>query len=479
MRRLLLVAGLVVAGVVIAIVLAEVVFSHGAKRASLLSAGQEVDISQLRGAQSEGSIAIDPTNGRILLAGSNDVRARFMAVYASTDGGVHWSRAHLPPPPATAVCAMTDPSVAIDGHHRQYYGFLGVRCRGGRVRSTAVYVSTRSGPTGQWHTLRAPVAPPSRLTVGDDRPMLVVDNGAASPHRGRLYVGWTRFSINRNAFSDPESGQVDLIDAAAIVSHSDDGGRTWSKPLVLSHGGGPLEVRLATSSSGAVYVVWRDSKTDSIYVSRSAAGSAFAGGQLVAAAVVPPGRSCHGFRASIPAQPRRCVSPNPVVSVDNSSGSRRGRVYVTYGSTSLYGSQNVFLAAYDSRLRPLLGVGRPKQVDPRGGFAGPDDFLPSSATDPMTGRLWVCYYESGRGRSRATARYGCTVSTDGGKSWARPRAVARAASNETGRTADRLNGYGDYEGVAAMAGVAHPVWTDGRRLRELGEELYAARIELK
>jgi hypothetical protein len=402
------------------------------------------------------------------LAGSNDVHARSMAVFASTDGGLHWSGAHLPPPPATPLCAMTDPSVAIDVHHRQYYGFLGVRCHGGRLRSIAVYVSTRSGPTARWRTLHAPVAAPNRLTLADDRPMLVVDNGADSAHRGRLYMGWTRFSINRNAFSDPESGQVDLIDAAALVSHSDDGGQTWSKPLVLSHGGGPLEVRLATSTSGAVYAVWRDSKTDSIYISRSATGSAFAPGSLVAAAVVPSGRSCHGFRASIPAQPRRCVSPNPVVSVDNSPGPHHGRVYVSYGSTSLYGSQNVFFAAYDPFLRPLLGVGRPRQVDPRGGFGGPDDFLPSSATDPMTGWLWVCYYESGRGRTRDSADYTCTVSGDGGKSWARPRAVARAASNETGRSADRLNCYGDYEGVAVAAGVAHPVWTDGRRLQPPG-----------
>src|SRR5205085_4140864 len=136
-----------------------------------------------------------------------------------------------------------------------------------------------------------------------------------------------------------------------------------------------------------------------------------------------------------------------VVSVDNSDGPRRGHVYVTYGSTSLYGSQNVYLAAYAPGLRPLLGVGRPKQVDPVGDFNGPDDFLPTSATDPANGRLWVCYYQSGRGRARKAARFACTVSDDGGQSWALP-VVTRAASNETVKDADRLNGYGDYEAVA-------------------------------
>jgi hypothetical protein len=481
MRRLLFVlAGLAVVAVPIGILLGETsVFSGGTKRRSTLVAAHEVNVSQLPGAQSETAVAIDGADQRVLLAGSNDVRARAMAVYTSTDGGLHWSHEHLPPPRRAQLCAMTDPSVAIGAHHRQYYAFLGVRCRGHRVRSTSVYVSTRPGSGGRWQTLPSPVARPSRLTIGDDRPMVVVDNGTESPHRGRLYVGWTRFSINRDVFGNPETSEIDLVDAAAVVSHSDDGGHTWSKPLVLAHGGDPLEVRLATATSGAVYVVWRDSKTGSIYVSRSDDGSAFVPGMLVAAAVVPPGRSCHGFRASIPAQPRRCVSPNPVVSVDNSDGARRGRVYVTYGSTSLYRSQNVYLAAYDSRLRPLLGVGRPKQVDPTGGFNGPDDFLPTSATDSHTGRLWVCYYESGRGPARRKARFACTVSSDGGKSWVKPRVVAHLASNETAKGADRLNGYGDYEGVAAVADTARPVWTDGRRLQELGEETYTAELALR
>ena len=36
--------------------------------------------------------------------------------------------------------------------------------------------------------------------------------------------------------------------------------------------------------------------------------------------------------------------------------------------------------------------------------------------------------------------------------------------------------YGDYEGLAVAAGVAHPVWTDTRRLRTLSEEVYTTTL---
>jgi hypothetical protein len=80
----------------------------------------EVAISRLPGPQSEAAVAVDPSDGRVLLAGSNDVRARRMAVYNSTDGGLRWQTAHLPLPTGAHVCATSDPSVAIDGRGNQY-----------------------------------------------------------------------------------------------------------------------------------------------------------------------------------------------------------------------------------------------------------------------------------------------------------------------------------------------------------------------
>jgi hypothetical protein len=436
-----------------------------------LVATAETAVSRLPGPQSETAIVADPRHGNVLLAGSNDIRGRAMAVYGSTDGGRHWTHGHLPGLGPRGFCLMSDPSVAIDLRGRQYYSFLGLRCTGHLLRSSFVYVAARPGPAGRWRIVAA-VARQGFLTQGDDHPMLLADAKPASPHRGRLWLGWTRFAVNRDVFVNPEDPDVDFEDARALVSYSDDGGRHWSKPALLARGGRPLEVRLATGPSGALYAAWRDSTTNVVYISRSDDGVAFRPGTFVAASVVPDRRSCFHARARIPAQPRRCVSPNPFVSVDPSGD----RVYVTYGSTSLFASQNVYLAVFDASLKPLLGVGKPSQVNPPGDFSGPDAFLPTSAVDPKSGRLWVCYYESGRGQKRKTARYTCTVSSDGGESWLTPRHVAHVASNETVKPANRGNGYGDYEGVTALGGVAHAIWTDSRDLRELREEVYTARL---
>jgi hypothetical protein len=54
-------------------------------------------------------------------------------------------------------------------------------------------------------------------------------------------------------------------------------------------------------------------------------------------------------------------------------------------------------------------------------------------------------------------------------------------SNERTSGADSIHGtfkreYGDYEGLAVAAGVAHPIWTDTRRLRALREEVYTTTL---
>src|SRR5205823_2494776 len=129
-----------------------------------------------------------------------------------------------------------------------------------------------------------------------------------------------------------------------------------------------------------------------------------------------------------------------------------GHVYVTYGSTGLNRSQDVYVASFDQRIRPILGVRLLKPVSSTEGIHGPDQFLPTSTLDPETGRIWACYYQS-LGRARKVARYVCTASDDGGEHWKTPRVVSRAVSDETIKRAERADGYGDYEGIAATAGV--------------------------
>jgi hypothetical protein len=101
--------------------------------------------------------------------------------------------------------------------------------------------------------------------------------------------------------------------------------------------------------------------------------------------------------------------------------------------------------------------------------------------DATTGALWVCYYDTREDPTRVRAAYACTDSTDGAASFARPAFVASTFSNETtiyANTGEHGNEYGDYEGVAASGGVAHPAWTDGRFNQTIqNEEIFSAYVQ--
>ena len=440
-----------------------------------LHAGPVVDVSAARGPQSETAIAVDPADESRILAGSNDIRVRKMRVYASADGGKRWTSTVLPLP-NSAVCAASDPGVAIGPGGAEYYSFLGIRCEGRHAVGAAVYVASRTQPGAVWRLPAKPVGSAPRLTLADDRPSLTVDLGSGSPHRGRLYVAWSRFRFDVSSiWADPDEEQVNPVDVTAVVSHSDDRGRTWSTPTIVSQVGMPLEIRLAIGRDGQVYAVWRDAQTDSIYVSRSTDGSRFGGRTFVAAAVVRSEHSCHTFRARIAAQPKRCVSPNPVVAVDDSPAERDGTVYVVWGTTGLNGSQDVDVASFTPDLSPKIGVGHVQLVGPTEGMSGNDQFLPSATVDAITGRLWTCYYATTR-PSGTKARFTCTASDDGGRSWRPSVPLVTVASDESRSPANVANGYGDYESVAPAGRGLVATWTDGSRLAARGEEIMSARV---
>jgi hypothetical protein len=435
-----------------------------------------VDVSRAPGSQSEAAVAVDPHDPNVLLAGSNDLGSRLMRVYSSVDGGSRWASTHLTAPPVGDLCGTSDPGVAIAADGTQYYSFLGIHCSGRRARGTSVYLDRRSSATSDWEAIRLPVSSGDKTTLADDRPSIVVDDSASGGRAGRVYVAWSRFKFDTSSiWADPDEQQVEPVLVSALVSHSDNRGRTWSKPVTLSSRGEPLEVRLAIAEDGGVYAAWRDARTNGIYISSSKDGDSFGAPKLVAAAVVDPLRSCHEARARIPAQPRRCVSPNPVITIDDRGDRGDWRIYVVWGSTALNRSQDVDIASFTADLTPKLGVGRVRQVNRVEGISGPDQFLPTAAVDPRTGRLWACFYESLM-RRPASARFSCTASDDGGRSWSSAISAAASPSDESQRPANVANGYGDYESAVVSGRALVAMWTDGSRLKARREEIVATRI---
>jgi hypothetical protein len=97
-----------------------------------------------RRTQNEPSIAVDPRNPSIIVAGSNDYCAEIVngsgnvwaGYYRSTNGGGDWSNSLVPgypaddstegtSSPAQGSCAAAgDPTQAFDGAGHLYYGFI-------------------------------------------------------------------------------------------------------------------------------------------------------------------------------------------------------------------------------------------------------------------------------------------------------------------------------------------------------------------
>ena len=435
----------------------------GATRASGVT-GPEVNVSRLPGAQSEPTVAIDPSNEQILLAGSNNLAEGSMPIYSSTDGGVTWETGSTaPPPPSRSASCAGDPGVAIDARGRQYYSYLrATPCSSGEPR---LFVVSRPGPNAAW-SKPVLVAHPGR-SLFDDKPAIAVDASPASPNLNRVYVAWSRIS-HRSIYS-------------IVLSHSDDGGRTWSRPVKVNREGTELKyATIAVSRKGIVYVAWDDNSAYSLKMARSTnGGDSFEPQRHVVSFSIVPIPHC-GSGVVIVAHGLACIHANPILSVDRSRGRFAGRVYLSYGRTHFSGSPNVIVHAYTRKLRPIrLSRSRDEGVSVVRTAAGahPARFWAQSAVDPSTGALWVCFYDTTGNTGARRAYYRCTVSRDGGRTWTAAIRAASVASDATQPGAN-LRAYGDYQGLAVANGVAHPMWTDTRDLSTLAEEIYTTRLTL-
>jgi len=424
-------------------------------------AGPEVDVSSLAGPQTNPTITVDPRTPSVLLAGSNSLLEGAQRYYGSTDGGVTWTSGTVTRPVSNVLATCpSDPGVAIDRSGRQFFSFDRVTpCRSDAP--SRIYVATRDGPAGAWSS-PVLVAPLGSARV-DDKPAIAVDTSPSSPHLGRVYVAWARVSR--------------LIVYTIVLSHSDDHGRTWSRPVKVNRGGDELNyATIGIARNGTVYVGWTDSSRYSVLIARSTDGGDHFGAERTAAAFsLIPIPHC-GIGIVLRADPHSCIQANPTVLVDASGGRFSGRVYVSYTGTSYTGVQGPALTTFDSRLQPLSGAplrGEHRIVARNPALRHAVQFWVQSALDQTSGDLWMCFYDTAGDPTQTAVHYSCSVSRDGGRTFTRPIRAASAASDESLPGARQ---YGYYQGLAVSNGVAHPMWTDTRRLAELQEEIYTTRI---
>src|SRR6267142_1039116 len=203
-------------------------------------------------AQNETTIAVNPSNPRNLVAGTNDYRvfntregrndgAGF--AYTTFDGGRSWLNVQLPhltfQTGATGLLSdmdsAGDPAVAFGPHNTVYYANL-VFSRLNNGSGVVVSKSTDGGRTwGEPSIVHLDGVDangnPLDTNFFNDKEWISVDQ-----QTGTVYVTWTIFGPN---------------DSPIMVSSSKDGGATWSAPVAVNPSSGFTPGGITAYSSGS------------------------------------------------------------------------------------------------------------------------------------------------------------------------------------------------------------------------------------
>ncbi|MEO8973212.1 MAG: sialidase family protein [Ktedonobacteraceae bacterium] len=283
----------------------------------------------------EDPIATNPANNKNLLTGGNDYNCTSLqGFYASSNGGTSWN--HTCMNTLSGASGDGDPGVGFDSTGVAYITGIDTGTSDG---SDIVFEKSTNGGK----TWSAPAVAVKPLFSGGltDKDWLWVDNNASSPHVNSLYVSVTQF--------DNSNG------TEISVSHSNNGGSTWTTVGVEGHQSSPTIDQFSdvvTDKAGNVYVTWmrcvaNGSKSNcggtvaSFMLSKSTdGGNTWSTPVTIGKATLAPD-ICGGFYGCVPNTNER-LSNIPVIGIDNSTGKHAGDLYVVnYNYTAKHTSVQV------------------------------------------------------------------------------------------------------------------------------------------
>jgi hypothetical protein len=441
-----------------------------------LTVGTNVDVSNECGPQSETYIALDASNPTVLAGGSNEIFRLPMRGYFSSDGGGSWSGVDLPLPPSLSGTHDTrfgsDPSLAFDSRGDVFYSYIVVFFGGGNgVDGTEMAVARSSDGGKTWPA----VTFFSFATGGEhfnDKPMITVDTGPTSRFRDRVYVAWDAASGGSSA-------------GGIRVGASADHGATFTVTRADGPSGPGQSIAAVpfVGTNGELYVAYNGYVGHQIVFNRSLDGGATWGTAHAIAS------QSLGFQALIPAQSFRGALVYPACDVDRSTGKHRGRLVCSWMDVNSAGNTDIFVSFSDDK-----GDSWSTVLSATDRLGGVDRFNHWLSIDPTTGGVFVSFYDTRNDTTGARRMFDefLSVSSDGGQTFAAPNLrVSTASSNEHDcggvfpcAAIDYGNQTGDYEGLVAFGGVAHPIWTDSRRNQQsatgcsssLMEEVFTAAV---
>jgi hypothetical protein len=401
----------------------------------LAAASRNVDVTKKNGAQSETTIAVDPTNNNHILATANDLSAPSGAsvfVYESLDRGKTWADAGFNA--GNGFCY--DPWLAFNANGD---AFLSYECFDQRI-------SFRKAGTTTWTNSIL-----VNSTPFPDRDMVVADTSSTSSFKGSVYVGYDEANLGN----------------AAHVLFSRDGFGSWTKSPKINDTGATIGVNAAVATDGTVYASWEDYNAKKIFVDKSTDGGATWGTDHV---VTNFRLNTTSFFISIPPQNSRGVLPMPFTTVIQ-NGADAGRVIVTYFDKAVATpNTNAYVRWSDDG-----GVTWSSEIQVNDDTVNAYHFH-TAISQLANGTLVYSFYDTRNDQpaNKKTDRY-VSFSTDGGATWTANLKVTTAQSDETKAGSDG-NQYGDYQGSSGGNTFAQLVWCDSR-LGTLNEDAVSASVK--
>jgi hypothetical protein len=392
------------------------------------------------GPGAETHIAVSPTHSQWLVAAISDFQLGYNATKwaVSFDGGSSWSSQFVPISGNLRTTgdgkgweANSDPVVAVDATDNVYMANLYFN---DTDNANGLYISRSAAPLTAGlafdtaHTYPVVVNSSPTTDVFEDKEWVAVDKVS-----GRVCVSWTRFI-----------GNTDMI----MFSSSANSGQTWSTPIQISpsdQNGGVQGSQVAVGPDGTIYVAWQVAYvggTRRVYLSRS-----YDAGVTFTAPVIASTYNELTFNSTY----RRNSFPSLAVSPVVNPADGATWVYVAYGS--MQGSK---LGAQAQIVRSTNGGGIFGSPVTMNDNATGHQFFPSITVD-SSGTVHAAWCDTRNG-PRSSSQYldiYASYSIDG-VTWAANARVTATTLNTAGTSF-----IGDYNGIAASGGKAHPTWSPG------------------
>jgi hypothetical protein len=269
----------------------------------------------------------------------------------------------------------------------------------------------------------------------EDMPRIFADNVPTSPFAGNLYVGWIEWQLDKSII---------------LFARSSDEGKTFSTPMRIStHAGLPRDDNGGlvgfvgvVGADGTIYAIWNDG-ANITFTSSKDGGKTFAPSR----AIMDVGAPYFGGATGIPGVAR--VMGFPQIGVDPREGKKGGNLYVTW-SDFRNGDVDVFSSTSTDHGRTWS---QPVRVNSDPIHDGNDQFFQWMTVDPITGAVYVQFYDRRDDPANRRTWFTLARSTDSGKTF------TNFAWTDTPFASEQAF-LGDYTWLAAFNNKVYGVWTE-------------------